>query len=206
MPVTPEELARDAAQCVRAGARAIHFHIRSGTGRETLSRKDLRWALAEIRVAVPDIPVGVSTGAWILGEPEARYSAVDAWDVLPDFASVNLHQEGPEKLIRLLLDRSVAIEAGVADPAAGEVLIRSGLAARCLRILVEPQQQSYEVARNMAARIIQLLTGLPGAPPILLHGFDETAWPPLDDTILHGYQVRRSRGYLASSYRRDRAV
>jgi uncharacterized protein (DUF849 family) len=190
IPIRPKELARDAARCVRAGAGAIHFHVRSESGRESLNGRELGGALVEIRAAVPDIPVGVSTGAWILDEPEARYSAVAAWDVLPDFASVNLHEEGAEELMRLLLDRGVAVEAGVSDPAAAEVLIRSGFTPRCLRILVEPRQQSYEAARNMAAGIIQLLSGLPVAPPILLHGFEETAWPLLNDAVLWGHQAR----------------
>jgi uncharacterized protein (DUF849 family) len=35
-PVSVEELARDAAACVAAGARAIHLHPRDLDGRETL--------------------------------------------------------------------------------------------------------------------------------------------------------------------------
>ena len=36
VPLTAEELARDAAACVAAGAGALHFHPRDGDGKQTL--------------------------------------------------------------------------------------------------------------------------------------------------------------------------
>jgi hypothetical protein len=94
-----------------------------------------------MRTVAPGIPLGVSTGASIVEDPDEWYATVAAWEILPDFASVDLHEKGAEELIRLLLQRNVGVEAGIVDTAAAEVLIRSGLAPRRLRILAEPQQQ-----------------------------------------------------------------
>jgi uncharacterized protein (DUF849 family) len=141
LPLTAGELAIDVLQCVRAGAGAVHFHVLCETGHETLNNGDLSLALEKMRTVAPGIPLGVSTGAWIVEDPDEWYATVAAWEILPDFASVNLHEKGAEELIRPLLQRNVGVEAGIVDTAAAEVLITSGLAPRCLRILAEPQQQ-----------------------------------------------------------------
>jgi len=93
-------------------------------------------------------------------------------------------------LIRLLLQRNVGVEAGNVDTAAAEVLIRSGLAPRCLRILAEPQQQGFEAARSVAVSTMQLLIEALATVPILLHGTGAIAWPLLDDAVERGLQVR----------------
>jgi len=105
VPITADNQASDAVAVVRGGAGAIHFHIRSDRGRETLSRLDLVRALDQMRSHLPRIPIGVSTGAWILNDPKARYAAIAEWQVWPDFASVNLHEPGADELIQLLLGR-----------------------------------------------------------------------------------------------------
>jgi hypothetical protein len=64
VPVSVEELARDAAACGAAGA-----------GDEVV---------AEVRRAC-GLPVGVSTGAWIEPELERRLALVRAWRA-PDYA------------------------------------------------------------------------------------------------------------------------
>ena len=70
LPVSVEELARDAAACVAAGARAIHLHPRDSEGRERLDAH----VVDEVREACR-VPVGVSTGAWRAG---CRYGGLGA--------------------------------------------------------------------------------------------------------------------------------
>lgn len=72
--VNPEE--RTAAESVRAGASAIHFHLRSESGKESLEPGDLDIAPRQIRSAVPKVSVGVSTGAWIERDPAVRLAKV----------------------------------------------------------------------------------------------------------------------------------
>ena len=65
VPVTPAELARDAAAAVAAGAEAIHLHARGPDGAESVRAADVGAAVAAVRAACPGTPVGVSTGLWI---------------------------------------------------------------------------------------------------------------------------------------------
>ena len=37
MPVSPTQLSAATAEAARAGARAVHFHVRGGDGRESLA-------------------------------------------------------------------------------------------------------------------------------------------------------------------------
>ncbi len=99
VPVTPEQQAREACAAVAAGAGAIHVHVRSANGRESLNHGDVASALEAIRGSCPGVPVGVSTGAWMVPNGSQRLSIIRAWDVLPDFASVNAHEEGATQII-----------------------------------------------------------------------------------------------------------
>jgi uncharacterized protein (DUF849 family) len=212
-PVGPEEQAADVVECLRAGAGAIHLHVRvtfaEGSGpdvcapseKESLDADDVARTLVAVRAAIPnaaiDAPtprVGVSTGAWILPHP-ARLQAVGAWEVLPDFASVNFAEDGAVELARLLLSRGVDVEAGLSDEAAAEILVTSGLTANCIRVLIEPQEQEFEQALETVNSIEKIL-GVRAEPrslslpPVLLHGTEATAWPMLDAAIARGYDVR----------------
>ena len=57
------------------------------------------------------------------------------WDVLPSFASVNIHEERALEVARLLLDRGVEVEAGIWNTDAASTLLDSGLADECLQML-----------------------------------------------------------------------
>ena len=192
IPLTPEELSSQSADSVRAGAGAIHFHVRSrNDGRESLDAGDLEEGLRQIRAAVPKVPVGVSTAAWIVPQPTARLEAIEAWEVLPDFASVNFHEADATGVARLLLSRGVSIEAGISDAATAHIFIRTGLVRGCLRVLIEPIDRNLAIARREAKQILGILnrSGVP-MPPLLLHGFDTTTWGLLDDAARLGYQMR----------------
>ena len=69
VPISAQELARDAAAWVAAGARAIHLHPRDPDGIERLDAEVVDRVAATARDAC-GVPVGVSTGAWI--EPDVR--------------------------------------------------------------------------------------------------------------------------------------
>jgi uncharacterized protein (DUF849 family) len=116
VPVTPAELAADAARCRAEGAEAVHVHPRDENGRETLVATAIGAAVTAIRAACPGLPVGVSTGAWIEPNPQARVAAIRSWRVLPDFASVNAHEDGAEAVALALYERGVGVEAGLWTP------------------------------------------------------------------------------------------
>ena len=190
LPTTSLELANAAVQSVAAGAAAIHVHVRDMAGAETLAPVDVARALTALRAAIPGIPVGVSTGAWIMPDTELRHRTVSAWALQPDYASVNFDEPGADRLATLLLSRGTGIEAGLAKPVAAERLVRSGLAPRCVRVLIEPQAQELDVALRTVAEIEGLLDAAAVTLPRLLHGIDRTAWPLITEAAARGYDTR----------------
>ena len=190
IPTTPAQLAAAAAQCVAAGARAVHVHVRDARGRESLAPDDVARCLTALRSTAPGTPAGVSTGAWILADPEERYRTVAAWTAQPDYASVNFHEAGAERLAELLLSRGAGIEVGLIEPGAVRRLAQSGLAPRCLRLLLEPQEQDLDAALATVAMIERELDAAGIGLPRLLHGLDETAWPLIGVAAARGYDTR----------------
>jgi uncharacterized protein (DUF849 family) len=190
IPQSPDELAQAARESVAAGAAAIHFHVRGPDSRETLSPSDVAAAVRAVRGAIPGTPFGVSTGAWILKDPALRQKMVSEWKVLPDFASVNFKEEGAVELASLLASRGMGIEAGLSDTIGAEILIASGLAARCLRILLEPQGDSADTALANVSAIEAVLKAGGVKLPLLLHGLDATAWELVDAATERGYDTR----------------
>ena len=188
-PLTPRQLAADAVAVAGAGADALHIHPRNEMGTETLAREHVAAAITAITDAVA-VPVGVTTGAWVVPDPADRVRAVRSWTELPHFASVNMHEEGAVDVCRALLDRGVGIEAGVWTPEAAQSLVAAGLAPRCLRILIEPMDEAVDAATRTATDIEAVLDAGGSSAPRLLHGTDTTTWPVLDLALQRGHQVR----------------
>lgn len=190
LPITAEELARDAALVVAAGAGALHIHPRAADGKQSLVAQDQAAAITAIRVRCPGIPVGISTGIWIEPDVIVRLHHVQEWTVLPDFASVNFDEPGTIDLCNTLLERGIGIEAGISSVEEVELLLKSGLAGRCLRVLIEPVEDDASAALASAAAIIQALDKASIQLPRLLHGFDAAAWSVLDTALRYGYDTR----------------
>ena len=55
IPLTPEELAREAVSCVEAGASVMHLHVRASDGGHSLDPAIYRSALAAIRATDTEI-------------------------------------------------------------------------------------------------------------------------------------------------------
>jgi uncharacterized protein (DUF849 family) len=190
IPISPQELAASAKESVAAGSGAIHFHVRGANGRESLDADDVARALTAVRSAIPGTPVGVSTGAWILQDAKRRHEAISRWKVLPDFASVNFKEDGATALAEFLLSRGTAVEAGLSDVAGTEVLLSSGLAPRCLRLLIEPFERSTTEALHTLEAIASLLDKAHVKLPCVFHGLNATAWPLIDEAAARGYDTR----------------
>jgi uncharacterized protein (DUF849 family) len=188
MPVSPAQLGAAAAEAARAGAGAVHFHVRGEDGRESLAADDVARAVAEVRTQ--GVPFGISTGAWIISDPVRRLAVVAEWTVLPDFVSINFDEDGAVELASFFLERNVTLEAGVANPFAAEQLVRSGLANRCLRIMFEPREQVVADAMTTVAATEAVLDAAAVRAPRLLHGVNATAWPLVDAAGARGYATR----------------
>jgi uncharacterized protein (DUF849 family) len=188
VPLSLDELARDAAACVAAGAGAIHMHPRDADGHERLDAVVIDVVVERVRAAC-GVPVGVSTGAWIEPDLEARVALVGAWSA-PDYASVNVTEPGFERIMRALLDAGVGIEAGVWSVEDAERLAASGLAERVTRVLVEPVDVAAADAVTVVDAIHGALDRLGVAAPRLQHGDGEATWVLLRDAIDRGVDTR----------------
>ena len=186
-PIDPNQQGREAAIAVAAGAGAIHVHPRNAVGQESLFSGDLAGTLVAIRAACPNIPVGVSTGAWIMPDPEARRALIEAWEVLPDFASVNFHEAGALKIFQVLAEKGIGVEAGVWNGGAAKILRQSGVASECLRILIEPGQEPGSPQQRLE-EIEAVLEGVQCSR--LLHGFESNAWELIALASKRGYDTR----------------
>jgi uncharacterized protein (DUF849 family) len=188
-PVTSSELASAAYEAVKAGAGALHFHARSEDGRETLDPAAVAHNLNIVRAKVRNVPIGISTGAWIVPDPAARLHQVRSWETLPDFASVNFHEEGALDLVATLLERGVGVEAGISNAHWARVFVSSGFGPKCLRVLVEPQEEATEAALKTVDEIETVLANGVELPTVL-HGIGGTAWELLDASVRRGYSIR----------------
>lgn len=190
LPTTPEECARTARSVVDAGADAIHVHVRGPDGAESIAPDDVARTLVAMRAQTPDTPIGVSTHFRILGDVSLRREAVAGWTELPDFASVNFHEEGAVELAQQLLGRDVEVEAGLFHADAARVCVESGMAPRCLRLMLEPGSGSLaDVLRNVA-EMEAVLDSAATTVPRLLHGSGAVSWPLVDEAARRGYQTR----------------
>jgi uncharacterized protein (DUF849 family) len=193
LPVTPDQLARDSLAAQKAGADAVHLHAKDADGADTLLPSELAAVLPAVRVAAPGLPVGVTTGAWAEPDPDARAALIEAWTALPDFASVNWHEAGAERVAAALLDRGVGVEAGLWHAEAVRAWLESPLRGRCLRVLVELPDDAR--AAEDADELLTLLgtDGLgrtSGGIPVLLHGEDRSVWPVLRIAARRGLATR----------------
>jgi uncharacterized protein (DUF849 family) len=184
VPLTPDEIARDAAAAVAAGAGAVHVHPRDGSGAETLDPAACAATVTALRPA--GVPVGLSTGLWIEGTASARLAEISRWHVLPDFVSVNVYEEGAAELCDLLAARGVGLEAGLATV---EDVSRMP-SADWLRVLVEVEEPEPSAAVAAAASISAALRSVGVSAPQLHHGEGVATWAVLKEAIKGGFDVR----------------
>jgi uncharacterized protein (DUF849 family) len=190
VPTTADELARSAAGAAAAGAASFHVHPRAADGAESLRPGDVTACVRAVREACPGIPVGTTTNVWGVEHGPERLELVRSWDhaSLPDFCSVNLSEVDAVALMELLLERNVGIEAGVWSAQDARALLDSGLAERCLRVLVEPTTQEPELALQRVAEIEDQLGGL--AVDQLHHADGPATWAVIERAICQGRDIR----------------
>ncbi len=187
LPITPEQLAEEAVAVHQAGAKAVHMHPKTTDGVDSLLARDVDAAVSAVRHAVPGLPLGVTTGYWALPDADERLRAVEAWGVLPDFASVNWHEPGSDELARLLLSKGLGVEVGIFHAEAAESWAASEFARHCMRVMIEMQGDAdIATADDLLSQV--LAAGSPA--PVLLHGLDESCWPLLEHAGVRGVQTR----------------
>ena len=188
VPVTVDELARDAVACVAAGARAFHLHPRDPAGHERLDAATVDTVVTAVRRPHGQ-PVGVTTGAWIEPDVGRRVGLVSQWRA-PDYATVNLSEDGSLEVMGALLGAGVGIEAGVWTVEDAEKLVASGLGDRVLRVCIEPVEVSRADAVSLVTAIHQVLDLGGVTASRLQHGDGEAAWILIEDAIIRSIATR----------------
>lgn len=175
-PLTPRELAADARAVVNAGAHELHIHPRDAAGLESLHPDDTARALEAVRASAPGVAVGVSTGWWIAPRGRARQAHIRAWQVQPDYVSVNLIEEDAAEVIQLALGKGIGVEAGLWSAADAERFVANPNAGNCLRVLIEINEQDFPAGAEAVRRIVEILDRAEIRLPRLLHGFENMMW------------------------------
>ncbi len=189
VPLTPEALAADALSVLEAGADTLHIHPRDASGRESLEPEPVAAVLRAIREACPGTPVGISTAEAIEPDISKRLASIQAWTILPDYVSVNLAEPHIERVIEVLTDRGVGLEAGLWTPEDARHLLKL-TDFPWLRLLLEPWETNPEAANAVVDTIESVLGNTLPHAPRLLHGTDGAVWALLQRAARSGYVSR----------------
>jgi uncharacterized protein (DUF849 family) len=185
VPMTPGECAAEAVRCFARGASAVHVHPRGADGRETLDGEAIGATVAAIRAACPELPVGVSTRDGIDPDPARRVEAVRGWPVLPDFASVNVHEAGAEPVAAALHEIGIGVEAGVWTVAAAHAWLGWRVPTR--RVLLECMEEAVPDALANASAMLAVIGS---QRSVLLHGEGPATWDLLREAVRRGLDTR----------------
>jgi uncharacterized protein (DUF849 family) len=173
-----------------AGAHSVHVHAFGPTGKETLEGHACATVLRTIRERCPDLPVSLTTSATIVPDPEERLRIVTAWDVMPALVTANQGEPGIVALCELLLSRGVEIEAGLLTLEDAQAFVRSGLASRCRRVLLEPLDEAPDVALGHAAAMEETLAGAGITLEQVHHGYGVACWAVNRRALARGHGIR----------------
>jgi uncharacterized protein (DUF849 family) len=187
LPVSPDDLAAAALAAHQAGAQAVHLHPKTPDGVDSLRPDVVAAAVTAVRHAVPGLPLGVTTGFWALPDAAERRRAVESWDVLPDFASLNWHEPGSPELAEVLLAKGLGVEVGIFHAEAAQSWAGSDISRHCMRVMIELQADADTA---LADDLLDQVTAARSPAPVLLHGLDESCWPLLEHAGVRGVQTR----------------
>lgn len=189
-PRSPAAIAESARAAVDAGAQSVHVHAIDGAGRETLAGPACADVLRAIRALSPGTPVSLTTSAAIVSDPAERLGIVEAWKEMPDLVTANQGEQGIVELCELLLSRGVGIEAGLMSSDDARAFVRSGLASRCRRVLVEPLDADSDVAVRHAAEMEDIVASAGIALEQVHHGYGIACWAVNRRALDRGHGIR----------------
>jgi uncharacterized protein (DUF849 family) len=190
IPRTPAELAQAARNAVDAGAQVIHLHPYDPDGGETFDASVCAAAVKAVRYECPGVPISLTTSAGIEPDPRRRFQAISEWYQLPELVTANQGEEGIVELCEHLMARGVGIEAGLLSVPDADAFVRSGLAPRCVRVLIEPLDRDVDTALARAAAMESIL-GKAGIPlEQVHHGEGVASWAVSARGLARGHGMR----------------
>lgn len=189
-PRTPASIAAAANAVVRAGAHLVHVHAFDLAGKETLDGMACGKTLRSIRRLCLNTPVSLTTSVSIVADPAERFRIVSAWKELPDLVTANQGEQGIVELCQMLLDRGVEIEAGLLTVHDAHAFVRSGLAPRCRRVLIEPLQLDPDEALRNAAAMEDIVAAGGISLEQVHHGYGVACWDVNRRALARGHGIR----------------
>lgn len=189
-PRSAAAIAQAARAAVDAGAHSVHVHAFDEAGRETLDGAACGRVLRTIRALCPGIPVSLTTSAAIVADPMERLRIVEAWEEMPDLVTANQGEAGIVELCELLLRRGVEIEAGLLSVDDARAFVRSGLASRCRRVLMEPLDADAEIAVRHAAEMEAIVEAAGITLEQVHHGEGVACWTVNRRALERGHGIR----------------
>jgi uncharacterized protein (DUF849 family) len=190
IPRTPEQLALESRASVGAGARVLHLHAYDAAGVETLAAESCAAALRAVRASCPGVPISLTTSAEIEPDPRRRLEFVADWTELPELVTANQGEAGILELCELLIGRGVGIEAGLLKLADADAFVHSGVAGRCVRVLVEPLDAEPEAALAHAAAMEDVLARAGISLEQIHHGDGVASWAVSARALARGHGIR----------------
>jgi uncharacterized protein (DUF849 family) len=189
-PRHPAAIAEAARAAVDAGAQSVHVHAFDDAGRETLDRAACAKVLRAIRDMCPETPISLTTSAAIVADPGERFRLVEAWEEMPDLVTANQGEAGIVELCELLLSRGVGIEAGLLSVEDARAFVKSGLAGRCRRVLIEPLDVDPDAAVQHAAAMEDIVVSAGITLEQVHHGYDIACWAVNRRALDRGHGIR----------------
>lgn len=189
-PRTPTTIAEAARAAVDAGAQSVHVHAFDDAGRETIEGAACARVLRAIRALCPGSPISLTTSAAIVGDPGERIRIVEAWEDMPDLVTANQGEPGIVELCELLLSRGVGIEAGLLNIEDARAFVRSGLAGRCRRVLIEPLDDDPDAAVQHAATMEGIVVAAGITLEQVHHGYGSGCWAVNRRGLDRGHGIR----------------
>jgi uncharacterized protein (DUF849 family) len=189
-PRTPAAIAEATRAAVDAGAHSVHVHAFDDAGKETLDGAACAKVLRAIRALCPETPISLTTSAAIVANPGERFKIIQAWEELPDLVTANQGESGIVELCELLISRGVGIEAGLLSVDDARAFVRSGLAGRCRRVLVEPLDADPDVAVRHAAQMEYVVVSTGNKLEQVHHGYGVACWSVNRRALGRGHGIR----------------
>jgi uncharacterized protein (DUF849 family) len=183
-------IAEAARAAVEAGAHSVHVHAFDDTGRETLGGAACAKVLRAIRSLCAETPISLTTSPTIVGDPRERLRIVETWEEMPDLVTANQGEAGILELCGLLLSRGVGIEAGLLSIEDARAFVRSGLAGRCRRVLIEPLDADPDAAVQHAAKMEDVVVSAGITLEQVHHGYDIACWAVNRRGLDRGHGIR----------------
>jgi uncharacterized protein (DUF849 family) len=189
-PRDPSAIAAAARAAVEAGAHSVHVHAFDDAGRETLDGAACGKVLRAIRSLCPETPISLTTSAAIVGDPRERFRLVERWEEMPDLVTANQGEAAILELCELLLSRGVGIEAGLLSIEDARAFVRSGLAGRCRRVLIEPLDADPDAAVQHAAKMEDVIVSAGITLEQVHHGYGIACWAVNRRALDRGHGIR----------------